>query len=268
MSDIPIVNVTPPLSGEPQPDPSAQAPEGEGQPGAEKRIAAITRKYRDAERSNEALSADNAALTQQLAAINSRLDGLKPQGQALPDSEFADVFGSSQTIRPTKGNPDDINAAIQAGIANAMQPFMQEQKDRDEMKVLQDQQNISLNEATESFPELRDPQSRAAQTFREVWAANPEFNAMPNGPALAAAATGWALQQEARTSNTEERKLAASPPPQVPNLNSRLESLEDDQPAKNAAMIAAIGAKASREGLTHDEMEAYVGLKMGKANAK
>lgn len=218
----------------------------------ERRIAQLTAARRQAESDRDQLQGTVASMAAKLSELESRLTAPAPR-----QDPFA---AESPRQSPNAIGDANINAIIEQAVQKAVAPFQQERA----RTALVSQQQNSFEEAAEYLPDVRDPRTKAGQLFAQIYDGNPDLQRMPNGPALVVNAVAGILgPQPVNGKDMESRKLAAS----TTNPGSPRQHIEDGDSSAGKAKEALINKLASnmREGLTEEELSAYMGLKMGVA---
>ncbi len=268
-------------------------PQDDGVSRVQKRINQLT--ARNTESQN--LAATEKARADHLAGQNSELlrqiQNHQPttprpaQAPALgaPNDPLRDFLGVPQQVPQEKPDqpapPQDIEAIIAATVQQAIAPFVQLEQNRAQETQLHTQQTASFDEALQFLPNLANAGSLEQQLFDTVLTSHPELRQLPAAPLLVANMVSGLLSAGGTPQVPQEtRKVAASPPTPTAgtfDLSSRLADVAGpgDQAQKNKDLRGALVQKGTAvrhggdgTGLTNDEMEAYIGVAMERANAK
>lgn len=249
--------------------PSEPAPEAGNQDNVDKRIATVVKQKHEAVRQTDEVKVQLAAVQQELAAL--RLSQVPPTAQAPAPDPLADLFAPAtptKTAPVANTSPEDIKTLVAQAVQGVMNKFEQRDEQKVQAQALQQRQTASFHNAAEFLPSVLDTGSRAQELFDDMWASNPGLSQMEDGPALAVHAVAGILGQPSREAHKEERKRAASPPQPSIDVTKRVGLAPDDQSTKNKGLVDALTAKSvTSEGLTQDELKAYIGVKTGRANA-
>jgi len=244
-----------PIEGQ---EPSQPAESQSSEPAAdagnrtERRIAQLTAARRQAEGDRDQLQGTVSAMAAKIAELESKFSAPAP----APDPFAA----ASPRQSPNAIGDADINSIIEQAVSKAVAPFQKEQ----ERHALFAQQQNSFEEAAEFLPDVRNRDTDAGKLFAQIYDNNPELQKMPNGPALVVNAVSGILgPAPVNGKDLEGRKVAASSPqPGAPRQH-----LEDADASVAQASKSLIGKLANqmKEGISDDELAAYMGLKMGVA---
>ena len=175
------------------------------------RISQITKKYRNEERKNDYLGQQLDALQAQIQQKDQAIQDLSRRVSTIQGPRTEQVYGDlAQVSADQAAVPAGVDLqAIRQIVGEAIAPLAERQRKQDEFSRLQGDQQVSLAEAAEMVPELNDPNSPQAKSFREIWAVSP-LRESAEGPLHVALMVRGAYAEEAPKGQVEARKRAAS----------------------------------------------------------
>lgn len=247
---------------EPTPPQPAEGDSGESQvqeqaqPNAtQQRINQITRQRHEAERAKGELQVQNEQLTARIMSLENKVASAPAAPAPVNDFGYSAPAPVGQV--PQQANVDDL---ITKAVTTAMDSVRQEQSQQ-EFKMLQ---KDSFDEAAEALPNIRIPGSQEQALFDQIYASNPAFHTMENGPAIAIQLVSHALGASTTGDQAARKQVATSPQPGAPA--QRLQGLPDQVSANSAAIDEMAGRV--KDGWSSDEFTDYIGLKLGRANVR
>lgn len=184
------------------------------------RINILTRDRRETRDENSQLRAELQRLTEVVvkqSATPAPRPAMKPAGVFSQDSE-GNESGEAGGAAQTPFSIDDVRSAIREEITS----YDQEQRTAiAKQSEIQNQQEDSLREALEEFPELGDQRSRANQVYRELYLKSP-LRGLPDAPYQVALQVRGILADESQQAavTTDKKRQAGVVTPTPTNTSS------------------------------------------------
>lgn len=234
----------------------------------QQRIDALIKQTNDQSVQLESAAQQNAALTQQLAAVNERIAQLesRPAPDAGPDpfAAYFEAASSKRSAKPAAPTSQDFAKLVQGSIDNALKPLIEREQARTAQEDLARKQRASFEKALQLVPELADEDSDVSKAFNEVLRGNPDLQSQPDGVLYAGIMADWATKG-ARKEDKALHEMKAAANISRPSKGAPRETEAIATPEKAEALKNKLVEAGEQAGWNEQQQADYVGLKMLQA---
>jgi hypothetical protein len=239
------------ITSSPEQGAASQEPE-QGKNSVQQRIDVLVKQARSSERENESLRSENAALTDKLTELTTKVEALINQPKAEPATETPAKVTAAEPL-----TADSIGKLVAEKIGEVLGAHSKKATEEDMLKTAQQD---SFVRASQVVPKLADRNSDEFQLFAQIFNNRPELNTTPDGPELTVEIVK-SLMADRRSADrqTDQRKTDASvrSPQSVAANYSKPGDFNQAMEAKQKLLD-----KGKTQGFSNDEFEDFIRLSL------
>lgn len=234
------------------------------------RIDAFVKRTNDAETKAASLAAQNETLSKQILDLSEKVDALS-KNQSAGLSPIEELLSQQNlTGKKKEPGPQDLAVALSETLKQELKPIhdaIAEIRKEDALSALESQQQDAYLKAVAAYPELKDPQGQAMQTFLQIWNSRDDLRGIGDSPLLIAEAVrgllSTARQQEKATADDKAVANATRP------AGNRID-LNQSQSVKAQELLDAHVRQGTQRGWADEDraIEDLIQLKMASVVEK